>query len=66
MPRSRSSSLESRTWARIALGSSVPVTSNSRSARVDLPWSMCATIQKFRMFEMRKPSPGVGLKEGKS
>ena len=35
-----------------ALGSA-PVTSSSRSARVDLPWSMCAMMEKLRM--MRDP-----------
>src|SRR5262245_58765808 len=27
----------------------VPVRESSRSARVDLPWSMCATIEKLRI-----------------
>ena len=27
----------------------VPLISSSRSARVDLPWSMCATMQKLRV-----------------
>jgi hypothetical protein len=33
-----------------------------RSARVDLPWSMCAMIEKLRMFCMRekwKRPPGT-------
>ena len=28
------------------------VSSSRRSASVDLPWSMCATMQKFRMWEV--------------
>ena len=28
------------------------VTSSIRSASVDFPWSMCATMQKFRMWEI--------------
>ncbi len=28
------------------------VSSSIRSASVDLPWSMCATMQKLRMREM--------------
>ena len=35
----------------IARALSVPVASISRSASVDFPWSMCATIQKFLMRE---------------
>src|ERR1041384_4895382 len=49
MPRSRSRSMVSRTWSRIWRRSSVPVASMSRSARVDLPWSMWAMMQKLRM-----------------
>jgi len=30
----------------------VPVLWSRRSARVDLPWSICAMMQKFRMFFM--------------
>ena len=48
-PRSRSSSIESSTCSRISRSLSVSVTSRMRSARVDLPWSMCATIEKLRM-----------------
>jgi hypothetical protein len=50
MPRSRSNSIESNTWSRILLFSIVPVSSSILSARVDLPWSMCAIIEKFLMF----------------
>src|SRR3954451_8987860 len=47
IPRSRSRSMESRTCAIISRWLSAPVTSKSRSANVDLPWAMCAIIQKF-------------------
>src|SRR5436190_7989254 len=40
--------MESRTWLVIWRASIVCVTSSRRSARVDLPWSMCAMIEKFR------------------
>src|SRR3954468_20559340 len=49
MPRSRSRSIESSTWARIDLASTVFVISRMRSASVDLPWSMWAMIEKLRM-----------------
>src|SRR3954467_12535634 len=49
MPRSRSMSMRSRYWARICRPSTSPVTSSIRSASVDLPWSMWAMMQKFRM-----------------
>src|SRR3712207_1221085 len=49
MPRSRSMSIRSRYWARICRASMIPVTSSIRSASVDLPWSMWAMMQKFRM-----------------
>src|SRR5690349_8979746 len=49
MPRSRSSSIESSTWARIDRGSTVFVISRMRSASVDFPWSMWAMIEKLRM-----------------
>src|SRR4051795_10591874 len=49
MPRSRSMSMRSRYWARIWRPSTSPVTSSIRSASVDLPWSMWAMMQKFRM-----------------
>src|SRR2546423_8164990 len=50
MPRSRSSSIESRSCGRCLRGSTAPVLSRMRSASVDLPWSMCAMIEKLRMF----------------
>ena len=49
MPRSRSRSSVSSTCAFISRFWSMPVASISRSARVDFPWSICATIQKLRM-----------------
>src|ERR1700680_612226 len=48
MPRSRSRSIESSTWAVISRWVSAPVSSSKRSARVDFPWSMCAMMQKLR------------------
>src|SRR6266545_4394635 len=53
MPRSRSRSIVSSTCSRIKRLSSVPVSSISRSARVDFPWSMWATMQKLRMWSWR-------------
>ena len=50
IPRSRSRSIESSSWARIARGSTVWVVSRMRSASVDFPWSMWAMIEKFRMW----------------
>src|SRR5687768_13338360 len=41
----------SSSCSRIWRFSTAPVASMSRSARVDLPWSMCATMQKFRMVD---------------
>src|SRR6266446_4400991 len=49
MPRSRSRSMESSTCSCISRCESAPVISSKRSASVDLPWSMCAMIQKLRM-----------------
>src|SRR3954451_11779129 len=49
MPRSRSRSIESSTWARIDRGSTVFVISRMRSGSVDFPWSMWAMIEKLRM-----------------
>src|SRR5436190_8796897 len=39
----------SRTCASISRACRAPVTSRKRSARVDLPWSMCAMTEKLRM-----------------
>ena len=51
MPRSRSMSIRSRYCARAARSSTTPVSWSIRSARVDLPWSMCAMMQKLRMID---------------
>src|SRR5260370_16860631 len=50
MPRSRSSSIVSSTCSRISRSASPPVAWISRSARVDLPWSIWAMIAKLRMW----------------
>ena len=49
MPRSRSMSIRSRYCARIMRSSTTPVSCSIRSASVDLPWSMWAMTQKFRI-----------------
>ena len=49
MPRSRSRSIESSSWSRISRTETVSVSWRMRSASVDLPWSMCAMIEKLRM-----------------
>src|ERR1017187_2105944 len=49
MPRSRSRSSVSSTCSFISRFCSMPVASIRRSASVDLPWSMWATMQKLRM-----------------
>src|SRR5579863_4626724 len=51
IPRSRSMSILSRNCARISRSERAPVISRMRSASVDLPWSMCAMIEKLRMKE---------------
>src|SRR5712671_7479906 len=50
MPRSRSSSMLSSTCSRISRASSPPQAWISRSASVDLPWSICAMIAKLRIW----------------
>jgi hypothetical protein len=49
MPRSRSMSMRSRYCERIRRSSTTPVSCSMRSASVDLPWSMCAMMQKLRI-----------------
>ena len=49
MPRSRSMSIRSRYWARISRSATTPVSCSIRSASVDLPWSIWAMMQKFRI-----------------
>src|SRR5690242_5771487 len=63
IPRSFSRSIESSTWPTAFLASMVPVRERSRSARVDLPWSMWATMEKLRIRSMaillRVPRPSA-------
>ena len=49
MPRSRSMSMVSRSCASMSRSATVPVREMRVSAKVDLPWSMCAMIEKLRM-----------------
>ena len=49
MPRSRSRSIESSTCACISRSCRPPQIWMKRSASVDLPWSMCAMIEKLRI-----------------
>src|SRR5215212_4557933 len=51
MPRSRSISIESRIWLVMSRAATVPVNWISRSAKVDLPWSIWATMEKLRILE---------------
>src|SRR4051812_20729546 len=55
MPRSRSMSIESRIWSRNSRNSTAPHRWISRSARVDLPWSMWAMMQKLRIGSKTLP-----------
>ena len=50
-PRSRSKSMESSTCSAISRSLSPPHTWISRSERVDLPWSIWAMMEKFRMCD---------------
>src|SRR5262249_50762217 len=50
MPRSRSISIVSSTCSRISRASSPPQAWISRSASVDLPWSIWAMIAKLRIW----------------
>src|SRR5450759_9706 len=50
MPRSRSRSILSRSCSFMSRAATVPVTSRTRSASVDLPWSMWAMMLKLRMW----------------
>ena len=52
MPRSRSMSIVSSSWASMSRSSTVRVSSRMRSEMVDFPWSMWATIEKLRMWEV--------------
>src|SRR4051812_45363076 len=51
MPRSFSMSILSSTWLDISRAVRPPVDWMSRSASVDLPWSIWAMIEKLRMRE---------------
>src|SRR4051812_7794364 len=63
MPRSRSMSMESSTCSLPAISRSVrpPVIWIRRSASVDLPWSIWATMEKLRMLEMGAVVMGRGI-----
>src|SRR5438132_3561160 len=63
MPRSRSISMESSTCSLPAISRSVspPVIWIRRSASVDLPWSIWATMAKLRMLEMGAVVMGRGI-----
>jgi hypothetical protein len=50
MPRSRSISIESSTCSRILARVEPPQYWISRSAKVDLPWSIWAMIAKLRIW----------------
>src|SRR5262249_47348908 len=52
MPRSRSISMESSTCSTISRWARPPVVWISRSASVDLPWSIWAMMAKLRMLSM--------------
>src|SRR6478672_10321729 len=62
MPRSRAISIESSTCSLPAISRSVrpPVIWIRRSASVDLPWSIWATMEKLRMLEMGTVVMGAG------
>ena len=52
IPRSRSKSILSKSCACCSRAVTEPVASSKRSAKVLFPWSMCAIMQKLRMFFM--------------
>ncbi|MCI1746942.1 MAG: hypothetical protein LKI24_01795 [Acidipropionibacterium sp.] len=52
-------SIRSRYWARALRSSSTPVSCSIRSARVDLPWSIWAMMQKLRIAD-GSVDPGCG------
>ncbi len=64
MPRSRSRSIVSRYWARMSRASTAPVISRIRSDSVDLPWSMWAMIEKFRMRDRSMARPTLPASVG--
>src|ERR1700752_2731901 len=63
IPRSRSMSMESSTCSlpAISRSDSPPVIWIRRSASVDLPWSIWATMEKLRMLEMGAVVMGGGI-----
>ena len=61
MPRSRSISMESSTCSTISRSASPPVCWISRSASVDLPWSIWATMEKLRMLSIGWAVMGGGI-----
>src|SRR5271166_3556436 len=61
MPRSRSMSIESSTCSTISRSAIVPVSWMSRSASVDLPWSICAIMAKLRMLSIGWAVMGSGI-----
>ena len=66
MPRSRSRSMVSSICSRHLARADRAVISSSRSASVDLPWSMCAMMQKLRMrdWSMLRLSYQSGIRAG--
>ena len=60
MPRSRSMSIESSSCSFISRSETVPVDWISRSASVDFPWSMWATMEKLRIRAVSVMAPGYG------
>src|SRR5438094_929946 len=51
--------MRSRYCSRISRSGTACVRSRMRSASVDFPWSMCATMQKFRMSLVSTAGPIV-------
>src|SRR5271166_6430239 len=60
MPRSRSMSIESSTCSTMSRSATVPVCWISRSASVDLPWSIWATMAKLRILSIGWAVMGSG------
>jgi hypothetical protein len=42
----------SKIWSSMVRSSTLLVSSRMRSDRVDLPWSICAMMQKLRMLSL--------------
>src|SRR5215207_5230794 len=60
MPRSFSRSIESRNWSSLSRSLRAPQVSRMRSAKVVLPWSMCAMIEKLRIRSAGNDMEGPG------